>query len=58
MVLAARDETALARIVAELAERHPGTVPAVLNFSGFLADHPTVAATPETVKGTPLSDCR
>lgn len=32
--------------------RNPGTVPAVLNFSGFLADHPTVAATPETVKGT------
>jgi phospholipase/carboxylesterase len=32
--------------------RNPGTVPAVLNFSGFLADHPTVSATPETVKGT------
>jgi phospholipase/carboxylesterase len=30
----------------------PGTVPAVLNFSGFLADHPEVRATPETVAGT------
>ena len=30
---------------------HPGSVPNVLNFSGFLADHPQVAATPETVKG-------
>ncbi|HEV2146748.1 MAG TPA: alpha/beta hydrolase-fold protein [Longimicrobiaceae bacterium] len=32
--------------------RDPGTVPAVLNFSGFLADHPSVSATPETVRGT------
>lgn len=32
--------------------RHPGTVPAVLVFSGFLADHPSVAATPETTRGT------
>ena len=32
--------------------RNPGTVPGVLNFSGFLADHPSVAATPETVRGT------
>lgn len=30
----------------------PGRVPLVLNFSGFLADHPAVAATPETVRGT------
>jgi phospholipase/carboxylesterase len=32
--------------------RHPGTVAGVLVFSGFLADHPSVAATPETVAGT------
>jgi len=32
--------------------RNPGAVPGVLNFSGFLAAHPSVAATPETVKGT------
>lgn len=32
--------------------RNPGAVPAVLNLSGFLADHPSVAATPETVRGT------
>jgi phospholipase/carboxylesterase len=31
---------------------HPGRVPAVLNFSGFLADHPDVHATPESVAGT------
>jgi phospholipase/carboxylesterase len=31
---------------------HPGRAPNVLNFSGFLADHPEVAATPETVKGS------
>lgn len=31
---------------------HPGTVPHVLNFSGFLAEHPDVRATPETVAGT------
>jgi phospholipase/carboxylesterase len=31
---------------------HPSSVPNVLNLSGFLADHPEVAATPETVKGT------
>lgn len=30
----------------------PGAVPAVLNFSGFLADHPRVKATPESVRGT------
>jgi phospholipase/carboxylesterase len=30
---------------------HPGRVPAVLNFSGFLADHPEVQATPESVRG-------
>lgn len=32
--------------------RHPGEVPMVLNFSGFLAQHPTVSATPESVGGT------
>lgn len=32
--------------------RHPGRAAAVLVFSGFLADHPTVAATPVTVHGT------
>ena len=31
---------------------NPGAVPRVLNFSGFLADHPSVRATPETVLGT------
>lgn len=31
---------------------HPGSVPRVLNLSGFLADHPAVRATPETVRGT------
>lgn len=32
--------------------RHPGDVPMVLNFSGFLADHPGVRLAPETVLGT------
>ncbi|HEX8245373.1 MAG TPA: dienelactone hydrolase family protein [Longimicrobium sp.] len=32
--------------------RNPGTVPLVVNFSGFLADHPSVRATPRTVAGT------
>lgn len=32
--------------------RNPGAAPLVLNFSGFLADHPSVAATPESVRGT------
>ena len=32
--------------------RHPGTVAGVLNFSGFLADHPSVHPTPDTVAGT------
>jgi phospholipase/carboxylesterase len=31
---------------------NPGTVPRVLNFSGFLAGDPSVRATPETVAGT------
>jgi phospholipase/carboxylesterase len=31
---------------------HAGRVPAVLNFSGFLADHPQVRATPENLEGT------
>src|SRR5262245_17030735 len=30
----------------------PGTVPLVLNFSGFLADHARVRATPQTVEHT------
>lgn len=32
--------------------RNPGAVPMVANFSGFLPEHPTVAANPETVQGT------
>jgi phospholipase/carboxylesterase len=32
--------------------RHPGRYPRVMCFSGFLADHPEVEATPETVAGT------
>ncbi|HEX8394134.1 MAG TPA: alpha/beta fold hydrolase [Longimicrobium sp.] len=32
--------------------RNPGAVPFAVNLSGFLADHPTVAATAETVRGT------
>jgi phospholipase/carboxylesterase len=32
--------------------RNPGAVPMVLNLSGFLPDHPTVRATPDTVRGT------
>lgn len=35
-----------------LALAAPGRIASVLNFSGFLPDHPDVAATPETVKGT------
>lgn len=31
---------------------HPGTIRGVLNFSGFLADHPRVVANAETVAGT------
>lgn len=31
--------------------RNPGAVQLVLNFSGFLASHPTVRAVPETVAG-------
>ncbi len=32
--------------------RNPGAVPLVLCLSGFLADHPSVRATPQTVRGT------
>lgn len=32
--------------------RNPGAVPLVLCLSGFLAEHPTVRATPQTVRGT------
>lgn len=32
--------------------RNPGAAPIVLNFSGFLADHPTVKPTPQSVAGT------
>lgn len=32
--------------------RNPGAAPLVMNFSGFLADHPTVQPTAETVAGT------
>jgi phospholipase/carboxylesterase len=31
---------------------HPGAAPLVMNFSGFLADHPSVRLTPESVAGT------
>ena len=31
---------------------HPGEVPLVMNFSGFLADHPSVRPSPEAVAGT------
>jgi len=31
---------------------HPGQVPLVVNFSGFLADHPSVRPTPAAVAGT------
>ena len=34
--------------------RHRGRVAAVLNFSGFLADHPNVRVTPETAAATPI----
>ncbi len=33
---------------------HPGQVGAVLVFSGFLADHPDAAVTPERVVGLPI----
>lgn len=32
--------------------RRPGRIPNVLNFSGFLANHPSFSATPESVGGT------
>lgn len=32
--------------------KHAGTIPCVLNFSGFLADHPDVIASADTVAGT------
>lgn len=32
--------------------RNPGAVPLVLCLSGFLAQHPTVRATPQSVRGT------
>ena len=32
--------------------RNPGAAPLVMNFSGFLADHPSVDATRESVRGT------
>lgn len=35
-----------------LALREPGAVAGVLNFSGFLADHPSVRATADSVRGT------
>jgi len=34
--------------------RHPGTAACILVFSGFVADHPSVRATPETVAGTSI----
>jgi phospholipase/carboxylesterase len=34
--------------------RHPGSVKGVMVCSGFLADHPTVEATPATVGATPI----
>ena len=32
--------------------RNPGAAPRVMNFSGFLADHPSVVPTAESVRGT------
>ena len=32
--------------------RNPGAVPLVMNFSGFLAEHPSVRPTPTSVAGT------
>lgn len=32
--------------------RRPGAIPSVINFSGFLANHPSVQATAESVRGT------
>ncbi|MFW5947180.1 MAG: alpha/beta hydrolase [Gemmatimonadota bacterium] len=32
--------------------RHPGAVPGVLNFSGFVASHPDIEVTPGTVSDT------
>jgi phospholipase/carboxylesterase len=32
--------------------RNPGSVPLVMNFSGFLADHPSVHPTPASIAGT------
>lgn len=32
--------------------RNPGKAPLVMNFSGFLADHPSLRVAPETVEGT------
>ncbi|HEX6751425.1 MAG TPA: alpha/beta hydrolase-fold protein [Longimicrobium sp.] len=32
--------------------RNPGTVPLVMNFSGFLARHPSIRVAPDTVAGT------
>jgi phospholipase/carboxylesterase len=32
--------------------RRPGEIPHVINFAGFLANHPSVSVTPETVAGT------
>lgn len=32
--------------------RHPGQAPRVMNFSGFLADHPSVSPSPASVAGT------
>ncbi len=34
--------------------QHPGTAVGILVFSGFLADHPTIRATAETVGTTPI----
>ena len=41
--------TALAQLL-----RRPGSAAAVMVFSGFLATHPTVSATPERVGTTPI----
>ncbi len=34
--------------------RHPGSAAGILVFSGFIADHPSVRVTSETVAGTPI----
>lgn len=41
-----------ATLATAFALRNPGSVPLVLNFSGFVAEHPELAVAPATVAGT------